>query len=56
MTFQEAFEQMKNGKNVRRKSAYIRLHPFHDIFTNHAHQKVEITPIDLISDDWEIVE
>ena len=56
MKFNEALEEMKKGKNVRRKNSYIRIHHAKNEFTNHNREKIEVTPFDLISDDWEVVE
>lgn len=56
MKFEEAFELMRQGKNVRRKNSYIRLHHINNEFVNQNCQRVEITPHDVFIDDWELVE
>jgi hypothetical protein len=56
MKFEEALEAMRNGKNVRRKDAYIRIHHSKNEFTDDNNQTVVLTPRDLIKDDWELVE
>lgn len=56
MKFEEALQAMRNGKNVRRKGSYIRLHHARNEFTTDNHEKVILTPHDLIRDDWEIIE
>lgn len=56
MKFQDAIEAMRNGKNVRRKGSYIRLHHNKNEFVDHNHEKVNLSPYDLFKDDWEIVE
>lgn len=55
MKFEEALTAMRNGKNVRRKEAYIRLHHAKNEFVNDSHKEVILTPHDLIQDDWEII-
>ena len=56
MKFDEALEAMRNGKNVRRSGAYIRLHHAKNEFVSDNDKEVIITPRDLIRDDWEILE
>ncbi len=56
MKFEEALQHMRNGKNVRRKEAYIRLHHAKNEFVNDNHKEVILTPFDLMKEDWELVE
>lgn len=54
MKFDEALQAMRSGKNVVRKGWYIRIHHAKNEFTNSNHEKVILTPMDFLSDDWEI--
>ena len=51
MTFQEAFELMRSGKNVKRKGWFIRM-GLGDLFCTDKNQPYTLSPMDVYKDDW----
>jgi hypothetical protein len=58
MKFEEAFQAMRSGKNVRRKDNFIRMNASykHPAFVDQNNAEVILRPSDFMWDDWEIVE
>lgn len=58
MKFEDAFEAMRNGKNVTRKRSFIRLNASfqHPAFVDENNSEVILKPMDIMSDDWQVIE